>query len=65
MVDRHVCLLTDETVHVLRVARVVWDCETSITDGHLAFAKRKSEVAQFIEQTSHGLHRQEYQQQVM
>lgn len=60
-VHRAVCVLTDETVHVLRVAGVVWDSETSITDSHLALPKRKSEVAQFIEQTTHGLYRQAYQ----
>lgn len=55
-----VCILTDETVHILRVARVVWDSETSIADCHLALPKGKSEVTEFVEQTAHGLHRQEY-----
>lgn len=55
-----VYVLTDETVHVLRIAGIVWDSETSIADCHLALPKGKSEVTKFIEQTAHGLHRHEY-----
>ncbi len=32
--------LTDKTVHVMGVAGVVWDCETSITDSNLALSER-------------------------
>lgn len=54
--------LTDETVHVLRVAGVVGDCEASVADGHLALPEGKSEVTEFIQQTAHGLRRSsEYQ----
>lgn len=58
---RTVCVLTDETVHVLRVARVVWDCEASVADRHLALPEGKSEVAEFIQQTAHRLCRVQYQ----
>lgn len=51
--------LTDETVHILRITGVVWNGETSITDRHLAFPKRKREEAEFIEETAHGLHRED------
>lgn len=51
--------LTDETVHVLRIAGVVWNSETPITDRHLAFPKRKCEEAEFIEETAHGLYRED------
>lgn len=51
--------LTDETVHVLRITGVVWDGETPITDRHLALPKRKREEAEFIEETAHGLHRED------
>lgn len=50
--------LTDETVHVLRIAGVVWNSETSITDRHLALPKRKCEEAEFIEETAHCLYRE-------
>lgn len=53
--NKTVCALTDETVHVLRVARVVWDCEASVADRHLALPKRQSEVTEFIQQTAHRL----------
>lgn len=51
--------LTDETVHVLRITGVVWNRETSITDRHLALPKRKCEEAEFIEETAHGLYRED------
>ena len=54
-------ILTNETVHVLGVAGDVWDCEAAVTDSYLTLPKRKCEVAQFIEKTTHGLHRGENQ----
>lgn len=51
--------LTDETVHIRRIAGVVWDSKTAITDSHLALSKRKSEEAELIKETAHGLHREE------
>lgn len=50
--------LTDETVHVLRIAGVVWNSETSITDSHLALSKWKSEEAELIEETAQCLYRE-------
>lgn len=58
---RCVCVLTDETVHVLRVARVVRDCEASVADCHLALPEGQSEVTEFIQQTAHGLCRLQIQ----
>lgn len=51
--------LTDETVHVLRIAGVVWNSKTSVTDRHLALPKRKREEAEFIEETAHGLYKED------
>lgn len=50
-------VLTDETVHVLRVARVVRDGEAPVADCHLALPEGQSEVTEFIQQTAHGLWR--------
>lgn len=46
-------------MHVLRIAGVVWNSETSITDRHLALPKRKREEAEFIEKTAHGLYKED------
>lgn len=56
---KNIYRLTDETVHVLRIARVVWNSEASVTDRHLALPKRKCEEAEFIEETAHSLYRED------
>lgn len=52
--------LTDETVHVVRVAGVVWDGEAAITDGHLTLSKRQCEITQLIQQAAQSLRTQAY-----
>ena len=47
--------LTNEAVKIIRVAGVIWDRETAITDGHLAFTKGQSEEAQLVQQTPQRL----------
>lgn len=42
-------------MEIVRVARVVWDGEAAIADGHLAFTKGQSEEAQLVQQTTQGL----------
>lgn len=52
--------LTDETVHVVRVAGVVWDGEAAVTDGHLTLSKRQCEITQLIQQAAQSLRTQIY-----
>ena len=40
---------------IIRVAGVIWNGETAITDGHLAFTKGQSEEAQLVQQTAQRL----------
>ena len=40
---------------IIRVARVVWDGEAAITDGHLAFTEGQSEEADFVQQAAQRL----------
>ncbi len=40
---------------IIRVAGVIWNGETAITDGHLAFTKGQSEEAQLVQQTAQCL----------
>ncbi len=47
--------LTNEAVKIIRVAGVIWNGETAITDGHLAFTKGQSEEAQLVQQTAQRL----------
>lgn len=42
-------------MQIVRVARVIWNGETAITDGHLAFTKGQSEEAQLVQQTTQRL----------
>lgn len=56
-----VCVLTDETVHVLRVARVVRNCEASVANCYLALPEGQREVTEFVQQTAHGLCTLQYQ----
>lgn len=53
--QHEVRLLTNETVHFLGVAGIVWDSETTVTDSHLALTEWQREEAQLIEQTTHSL----------
>lgn len=54
-VSRKRQILTDETVHVRGVARIVWNGEVAITDGYLTLAEGQCEETEFIEQTAHCL----------
>lgn len=48
-------VLTDETVQIVGVARVVWDGEAAVTDGHLALTEGQREEAQLVQQTAECL----------
>lgn len=48
-------VLTDEAVQIVGVARVVWDGEAAVTDGHLALTKGQREEAQLVQQTAERL----------
>ncbi len=50
--------LTDETVHVVRVAGVVRDGEAAVTDSHLTLSKRQREITQLIQQAAQSLRTQ-------
>ncbi len=51
-------VLTDETVHVVRVAGVVRDGEAAVTDSHLTLSKRQREITQLIQQAAQSLRTQ-------
>lgn len=44
---------------IIRVAGVIWNGETAITDGHLAFTKGQSEEAQLVQQTAQRLEKED------
>lgn len=48
-------VLTDETVQVVGVARVVWNGEAAVADGHLALTEGQREEAQLVQQTAERL----------
>lgn len=48
-------VLTDEAVQIVGVARVVWNGEAAVTDGHLALAEGHREEAQLVQQTAERL----------
>lgn len=39
----------NQAMHVVGVARIVWDGEAAITDSNLTLTKRKSEETKFIQ----------------
>lgn len=42
-------------MEIIGVAGVIWNGETAVTDGHLAFTKGQREEAQLVQQTAQSL----------
>lgn len=55
LADQSLSELTYETVHVVRVAGIVWDGEAAVTDGHLTLSKGQCKITQLIQQAAQCL----------